>query len=181
MSLLKLAQQIKGNFDPSKDKVNGVEAIPAGEYDVVISDVAYKMYEQSGWENVVVEAEITTGEQAGRKEIISFSFIDFWNGKPVLEFILNRNMKLAQKLAFIGEYEWMQSDFEDTQSIALALKNIIGTQMILTISETKNKKDPSKPFRNYEVEAYEAAPDFSRNQPNETTDSSFPQDEDIPF
>lgn len=174
MSLLDLAQEIKSNFNPATDKVNGADAIPAGEYDVVVSDVKYAAYD-SGWENVVVEAEITTGEQAGRKENISFSFIQEWNGKAINDFILSRNMKLAQKLAFIGKYEWMQSDFDDTQSIALALKNIIGTQMLLTIKVTENKNKPDQPFRNYEVEEYEQAPDFSRDTQIDISD------EDVPF
>lgn len=182
MSLLSLAQEIKGNFNPAKDKVNGADAIPAGDYDVVISDVKYQMYEPSGWENVVVTAEITTGEQSGRKENVSFSFIENWNNKPISDFILKRNMKLAQKLAFIGEYEWMQDDFQDTQSIALALKNIVGTQMVLTIKETANKNDPDKPYRNYEVESYEQVPDFSRNaQPFDTNGQIEVTDENVPF
>ena len=174
MSLLSLAQEIKGNFNPATDKVNGAESIPAGEYEVVVSNVSYKMYEPSGWENVVVEMKIQTGEYAGRIENVSFSFIEQWNNKPISNFILKRNMKLAQKLAFLGNYEWLQDDFQDTQSIAVALKNIIGTEMMLTIKETPNKNDPEKPYRNYEVDAVEKVPNFGRDTQPQVSDSELP-------
>lgn len=174
MSLLSLAQEIKGNFNPATDKVNGAESIPAGEYEVVVSNVSYKMYEPSGWENVVVEMKIQTGEYAGRIENVSFSFIEQWNNKPISDFILKRNMKLAQKLAFLGNYEWLQDDFQDTQSIAVALKNIIGTEMMLTIKETPNKNDPEKPYRNYEVDAVEQVPNFGRDTQPQVSDSELP-------
>lgn len=174
MSLLSLAQEIKGNFNPATDKVNGAESIPVGEYEVVVSNVSYKMYEPSGWENVVVEMKIQTGEYAGRIENVSFSFIEQWNNKPISDFILKRNMKLAQKLAFLGNYEWLQDDFQDTQSIAIALKNIIGTEMMLTIKETPNKNDPEKPYRNYEVDAVEQVPNFGRDTQPQVSDSELP-------
>lgn len=174
MSLLSLAQEIKGNFNPATDKVNGAESIPSGEYEVVVSNVSYKMYEPSGWENVVVEMKIQTGEYAGRIENVSFSFIEQWNNKPISDFILKRNMKLAQKLAFLGNYEWLQDDFQDTQSIAIALKNIIGTEMMLTIKETPNKNDPEKPYRNYEVDAVEQVPNFGRDTQPQVSDSELP-------
>lgn len=174
MSLLSLAQEIKGNFNPATDKVNGAESIPAGEYEVVVSNVSYKMYEPSGWENVVVEMKIQTGEYAGRIENVSFSFIEQWNNKPISDFILKRNMKLAQKLAFLGNYEWLQDDFQDTQSIAAALKNIIGTEMMLTIKETPNKNNPEKPYRNYEVDAVEQVPNFGRDTQPQVSDSELP-------
>ena len=175
MSLLDLAKEIKDNFNPETDKVNtGGDKLPAGTYDAVIANVEFANYD-SGWEQIVATAEITTGELSGRKELINFSFIEEWKGKAVKDFILQRNMKLAQKLAFIGDYEFKESDFQDTYSVALALKNIIGTQMVLTIKERENKKDKENPFREYEVDAYPNETDFAPE-----ADRGFPSDEDEP-
>ncbi|MGX7174501.1 hypothetical protein [Enterococcus ratti] len=177
MSLLDLAKEIKNNFDPATDKVNsGGDKIPAGVYDAVIANVEFQNYD-SGWENIVVTTEITTGELSGRKELVSFSFIEEWKGKEIPRFVQERNMKLAQKLAFIGEYAFKETDFQDTYSVALALKNIIGTQLLLTIKERKNKKDPENPFREYEVDAYPKAPNFAPEEKR----NDFPSDEDMPF
>lgn len=175
MSLLDLAKEIKNNFNPETDKVNsGGDKIPAGTYDTVVANVEFANYD-SGWENIVVTAEITTGELSGRKELVSFSFIEDWNGKAIPDFVLQRNMKLAQKLAFIGDYAFKESDFQDTYSVALALKNIIGTQLLLTIKERENKKDKENPFREYEVEAYPDENTFAP-EPNR----GFPTDNDEP-
>lgn len=171
MSLLDLAKEIKQNYKPETDKINGNDPIPAGEYDGVISDVKYFFSETSGWENVNIDVEITTGEQAGRKERVSFSFIEEWNGKPIPDFVLKRNMKTAQKLAYLGGYEFKETDFVDTNSVALALKNIIGTQLILTIKETKNKKDPSNPYRNYEFDEY---PNFGPDNASQIGNDDVP-------
>lgn len=176
MSLLDLAKEIKQNFDPSTDKVNGgADKIPAGEYDAVVSKVEFANYD-SGWENVVVTMEIIAGEQSGRKELVSFSFIEEWNGKEIPKFVLERNMKLAQKLAFVGEYQFTEKDFDDTYSVAEALKNTVGTQLVLTINERKNTKKPDEPYREYEVDGYEPAPNFAPEP-----DKNFPTDEDNPF
>lgn len=174
MSLLDLARETKNNFDPAKDKVNGNDALPAGTYDAIISNVEFVNYD-SGWENIVVTADIATGQFAKRKERISFSFIEEWKGKPISAFILSRNMKLAQKLGFIGDYEFKESDFQDTYALAQALKNVIGAQLILTIKEMPNKDKPDSPYRNYEVDAYPVA------DPNSALpDPAFPNDDDEP-
>lgn len=172
MSLLDLAKEIKQNFDPSKDKVgqSQVQRIPAGEYEIVIKDAGFYLSDRSGWEQVVVDCEILHGDFAKRVERVTFSFIEEWNGKPIPKFVLERSMKYAQKLAFIADYRWKNADFEDTRTVAEALKNVIGTEMLLTIIETENKKDPSNPYRSYEFE------------PNITSESAFElTEDDVPF
>ena len=64
-------------------------------------------------------------------------------------------------------------DWEDEETLATAFQDVIGSQYILVVSSSPNKKDPSKPYKNYDFVAYEDEP--------ETTDVIDISDEDLPY
>lgn len=172
MGLRDLANDVLANFDPKKDDPNaGGSGLPDGEYDVTLEKVEYKVYE-SGWEALSFMHEVTVGESAGRKEFINLGF-----GGKTPEFVLQKNIKLVAKLASVIGLQLTDEDWEDEESLASAFKDGEGSQYLLTITSTPNKKDPSNPYKNYDFIAYDeedGAPEFE----GESIDIS---DEDLPF
>ena len=63
-----------------------------------------------------------------------------WKGKETPKFVLQRNLKLARKLATFANIKQKATDWEDGYSIAEMLKPAVGLQVTLEIKETKNKK-----------------------------------------
>lgn len=174
MGLRELMNETLANFDPKKDNPNagGFENLPDGDYDVVLNNAEHKVF-QSGWECLSFENEVTIGEAAGRKEFINLSFAE---NTP--EFVLTKNIKLLAKFASVTGIQLSDDDWEDETTLAEAFKGAVGSQYILKITSSPNKKEPAKPYRNFDFEEYdeeESAPVFD---PDTQIDIS---DEDIPF
>ena len=162
MGLKDLANEVLAGFDPKTDDPNagGFEGLSDGEYDVTLEKVEHKVF-SSGWEALSFTNEVTVGEAAGRKEFISLGFDE----SAVPSFVLNKNIKLVGKLASVVGLQLTDDDWED--------QDVIGSQYILVVSSSPNKKDPSKPYKNYDFVAYEDEP--------ETTDVIDISDEDLPY
>lgn len=173
MSLLELMQEIKeSGFDPRKDSASGNSRIPVGEYPVVITALGFNIAD-SGWEYVQIQCEILDGEFAGQTEYFSIHFMEDWKGKETPKFVLQRNLKLARKLATFANIKQKAADWEDGYSIAEMLKPAVGLQVTLEIKETKNKKDPDSPYRNYDF--------FELEDTTSTARATEIDDDDLPF
>lgn len=169
MSLLKdTAKEALQGFDPKADDPNvAYTNVPAGEYDAVLNSAEHKVF-NSGWEAFAIEIGFVGGEYDGRKEFINIGF----RGDKIPEFVYNKNIKLVSQLAFVCGLDLQDEDWEDEAALQWAFKAGVGAQFIAKITEAKNKKDPSNPYRNYAFEQY----------PEGTVDvSTMIEDEDLPF
>ena len=94
MSLKDYAQKVLENFDPKKDDPNAGSnnGLPEGEFDVVLNNVEFKVFEKSGWEALSITLEVTVGEYAGQREFINLGF-----GEDLHEFVLSKNIKKLNK------------------------------------------------------------------------------------
>lgn len=152
MSLLKgtAAEALQG-FDPKTDDPNvAFTNIPAGEYDALLVNATHKVFD-SGWEAFSIELDVVGGEYDGRKEFVNIGF----QGDNIPEFVYNKNIKLVSQLAYSCGLALMDADWEDEAALQWAFKEGIGSQFIMNITESKNKKDPAKPYRNFTFKPYE--------------------------
>ena len=154
MSLREIANETLSNFNPATDSVNEMSNIPAGEYDVVVNKAGYRAYD-SGYDCIAIEAEVLTGEHAERKELINLNVDPEYKVNQDYSFLLKRNIKLISQLAFAIDLDLSDDDWEDQVSLGDAFaREAKGGQFLLRITESKNKKDPSNPYRNYEFIKY---------------------------
>lgn len=152
MSLLKgtAAEALQG-FDPKTDDPNvAFTNIPAGEYDALLVNATHKVFE-SGWEAFSIEVDVVGGEYDGRKEFVNIGF----RGTNIPEFVYNKNIKLVSQLAYSCGLSLADDDWESEATLQWAFKEGIGSQFIMNITESKNKKDPAKPYRNFTFAPYE--------------------------
>ncbi len=90
MSLLNTLKAIKDEgFDPKKDKINGNGGglLESGTYPVrlISSEMSAN---KAGYEQIVVQLEVVSGNDAGRKEMI---FLNFHDDLP--DFVKEKNSK----------------------------------------------------------------------------------------
>lgn len=170
MSLKDYAQKVLENFDPKKDDPNagGNNGLPEGEFDVVLNNVEFKVFEKSGWEALSITLEVTVGEYAGQREFINLGF-----GENLHEFVLSKNIKVVSKLAYVIGLVLTDEDWEDEQTLAAAFKDSIGSQFVLTKSLTPNKKEPTRPYANYDFAAYDEE-DMQAIEAVEVSDEELP-------
>ncbi|CAI3453050.1 hypothetical protein CIRMBP1220_01990 [Enterococcus cecorum] len=170
MSLKDYAQKVLENFDPKKDDPNAGSnnGLPEGEFDVVLNNVEFKVFEKSGWEALSITLEVTVGEQAGQREFINLGF-----GEDLHEFVLSKNIKVVSKLASVIGLVLTDEDWEDEQTLAAAFKDSIGSQFVLTKTLTPNKKDPTRPYANYDFVAYDEE-DMQAIEAVEVSDEELP-------
>lgn len=173
MGLKDLANEVLAGFDPKTDNPNagGFDGLPDGEYDVQLEKAEHKVF-QSGWEALSFSTEVTVGEAAGRKEFISLGFDE----SAVPSFVLQKNIKLVGKLASVIGLQLSDDDWEDETTLADAFQDGLGSQFILSITSSLNKKDPSKPYKNYDFIPY----DDVEGAPSADTSIDI-SDEDLPY
>lgn len=176
MSLLKgTAKASLESFNPKEDNPNGNANVPAGEYDAVLLNTEHKVFE-SGWEAFSIELGFVGGDYDGRKEFINIGF----RGDKIPEFVYNKNIKLVAQLAFVCGLELTDEDWDDEDNLSWAFKPALGGQFLVEITETKNKKDPANPYRNFKFEAYADEPALPAGDPNQSNPIEI-SDEDVPF
>ena len=154
MSLRELANETLSNFNPATDSANGMDNIPAGEYDVYVDKAGYRTYD-SGYDCVNVMVKVATGDHADRVEGININ-VDPDNKTNVdFPFLMKRNIKLISQLAWAADVELSDDDWEDQLSLGDRFaQDLPGKQFVLNITETPNKKDSSNPYRNYAFVKY---------------------------
>ncbi|CAI3484851.1 hypothetical protein CIRMBP1216_02330 [Enterococcus cecorum] len=170
MSLKDYAQKVLENFDPKKDNPNagGNNGLPEGEFDVVLNNVEFKVFEKSGWEALSITLEVTVGEHAGQREFINLGF-----GEDLHEFVLSKNIKVVSKLASVIGLVLTDEDWEDEQTLAAAFKDSIGSQFIFNKELTPNKNNPTRPYANYDFAAYDEE-DMQAIEAVEVSDEELP-------
>ena len=170
MSLKDYAQKVLENFDPKKDDPNAGSnnGLPEGEFDVVLNNVEFKVFEKSGWEALSITLEVTVGEYAGQREFINLGF-----GEDLHEFVLSKNIKVVSKLASVIGLVLTDEDWEDEQTLAAAFKDSIGSQFVLSKTLSPNKKEPTRPYANYDFVAYDEE-DMQAIEAVEVSDEELP-------
>lgn len=149
MSLLNTLKAIKDEgFDPKKDKINGNGGglLGSGTYPVrlISSEMSAN---KAGYEQIVVQLEVVSGNDAGRKEMI---FLNFHDDLP--DFVKEKNSKILLKLAEYAKVEFTEKDLKDELTTAEALQRGIGNQLRMELKIVPNKKNPDYPYRNYEFD-----------------------------
>lgn len=154
MGLRDIALETLENFDPAKDSPNGQENIPAGEYDIVVEKAGFRVYD-SGYDALVIQTKVVEGPMIDRTETINMNVDPGYKVNQDYPFLMKRNIKLISQLAFACDFDLTEDDWEDQQSLGDAFaEKAVGRQFVLKITESKNKKDPSNPYRNYEFMKY---------------------------
>lgn len=150
MELADKAQEILKGFDPKKDSPNNSnQKLPDGEYDMVLNSVTHKVSERTGTEWVSLECEVIAGELSGRKEFVGMFF---GTGN---EFVTNKAIKSIAQAASVFEIELTNEDWEDEHTLVEGLQPAIGSQFLLKVVSTPNKKEPTNPYRNFDFIGYE--------------------------
>lgn len=170
MSLKDYAQKVLENFDPKKDDPNAGSnnGLPEGEFDVVLNNVEFKVFEKSGWEALSITLEVTVGEYAGQREFINLGF-----GEDLHEFVLSKNIKVVSKLASVIGLVLTDEDWEDEQTLAAAFKDSIGSQFVFNKELTPNRNNPKRPYANYDFAAYDEE-DMQAIEAVEVSDEELP-------
>lgn len=154
MSLREVALETLSNYNPATDNPNQSENIPVGEYDVAIDKADFRVYE-SGYDCIAVTCKVVGGDYDGREELININVAPNYKVNKEYPFILKKNIKLIGQLLFACDLEPSDEDWEEQHTLGEFLRdNAIGKQFVLQITESKNKKDPSNPYRNYQFIKY---------------------------
>ncbi|TOY76888.1 DUF669 domain-containing protein [Levilactobacillus brevis] len=158
MSLLDLAANTLDNFDAKKDTVATSQGLPDGDYNVVVEDISHATYD-SGWECVKLVFTVLDGEHAGEKEFDNLSFAEKTKaGKAMPDFVISQNIRFITKLgALLGVNITPQhfagpTETEVHEALVNALAPEKGKTVILHVKHSPNKKDPSNPYTNYELD-----------------------------
>lgn len=181
MSLLAVANQIKADgFDPRKDKVNGNQHLPGGEYPVILKEVKARVSD-SGWESINYAFEVRDPDSSynGRTQFVGMGTLTSWknkNGKEMdLTSLVETTVKFFEKaIEFAGD-TLKKSDFEDNKSLEEALKRKAeGSKFLLIINEY-TKRDKTTGY-NYDLDVYP-----SSIQEEIGTNPMDISDDDLPF
>ncbi|MFT8916529.1 MAG: DUF669 domain-containing protein [Oenococcus sp.] len=189
MSLNSIFNEIE-KFDPSKEKVQSFEGLPKGDYNAIFTKVTYQIPNpgQSYNPSNHFDFEILDGEFAGRHENMQLSFEEVTpNGKPVPDFVLERNGRTLVKLFYILgiQFKLEAQDLLDGNKIVDALKPAIGKKLIVHLDVRENKKNPQYPYRSYD---FDPLAESRTSEPKteaevEKGDGQLPDisDDDLPF
>lgn len=157
MSLLDALNEVKkSGFDPKKGKEYGsFEAIPEGTYTVSLDGVTHNT--KGDRDFLMLTFLVIEGEYDGRKESIFPTLAQKTaTGKDMPNFVLARNISMLQVIGEMVDTPIPDSCFNhDNESDAYEdLANILsparGKVLKMTIKESANKKNPDRPYRNYE-------------------------------
>lgn len=161
MSLRDLASKGLEGFDAKNDSIEAPQGLPAGDYNTVVDGIEHRAFD-SGWDAFGVTFEVMEGEHTGQKENVNISFAEkSKSGKDIPDFILDRNIKLVAKLGALLGVDITGDDFgfdnetDIHEHLAKKLHGQVGKAVILKVTERPNKKDPSSPFRSYDLEEAE--------------------------
>lgn len=161
MSLRDFASKGLEGFDAKNDAISTPQGLPAGKYLVAVEKIGHRVFD-SGWDAFGVTFEVAEGEHTGRKENVNISFAETSkSGKPIPDFVLDRNIKFVAKLGALLGVDITGDDFGyDNETdihdhLSQKLHGQTGKFVNLEIVERPNKKDPSSPFRSYDLKEAE--------------------------
>ena len=193
MSLLDALNEVKkSDFDPKKGKeYNAFENIPAGTYIVSLDGVTHNA--KGDRDFLMLSFLVIEGKYEGKTESVFPTLAQVTStGKPMPQFVLARSISMLQVIGEMVDTPIPDSDFDhDSETDAYEdLKDTLepakGKVLMMTIKETPNKKNPDRPYRNYEFGKAEQPKELSvddkqdpfANQNNgiELTDDDLPFD-----
>lgn len=156
MDLSKLAASTLSNFDAKNDKINGNTELPAGSYNTILENEEHYTYEKSGYDCLRFVLTVIDGKYTGRKEFVNASLATKKkDGTDMPDFVVSKNIKLIAKLAAqvgmtVTPDMFAGNETDCYEKISQAMYPYKGKPLTMVISETPNKKDPSRPYRNYD-------------------------------
>lgn len=157
MSLLDAVNELKkSGFDPKKGKeYNAFENIPAGTYKVSLDGVTHNATNDRDF--LMLSFLVIEGKYEGKKETVFPNLSQTKsNGDPMPNFIIAKTISMLQVLGEMIDTPVPDSCFDyDSETdayeaVSNTLQKAKGKIVMMTIAETPNKKNPNKPFRNYE-------------------------------
>lgn len=168
MSLLDALNEVKkSDFDPKKGKeYNAFENIPAGTYKVSLDGVTHNV--KGDRDFLMLSFLVIEGKYDGKTESVFPTLAQVTStGKPMPQFVLARSISMLQVIGEMVDTPIPDSDFDhDSETDAYEdLKDTLepakGKVLMMTIKETPNKKNPDRPYRNYEFSRAEQPKELS--------------------
>lgn len=193
MSLLDALNEVKkSDFDPKKGKeYNAFENIPAGTYKVSLDGVTHNV--KGDRDFLMLSFLVIEGKYEGKTESVFPTLAQATStGKPMPQFVLARSISMLQVIGEMVDTPIPDSCFNHEnetdayEDLAQVLTPAKGKILTMTIKESPNKKNPDRPYRNYEFGKAEQPKELSVNSnqdpfanqavkdPNELTDDDLP-------
>lgn len=193
MSLLDVLNEVKkSDFDPKKGKeYNAFENIPAGTYKVSLDGVTHNV--KGDRDFLMLSFLVIEGKYDGKTESVFPTLAQVTStGKPMPQFVLARSISMLQVIGEMVDtpipdscfnHESETDAYEDLVQVLTPAK---GKILTMTIKESPNKKNPDRPYRNYEFGKAEQPKELSvddkqdpfagQNNGIELTDNDLPFD-----
>ncbi len=162
MSLLDALNEVKkSGFDPKKGKeYNAFENIPAGTYKVSLDGVTHNV--KGNRDFLMLSFLVIEGKYDGKSESVFPTLAQTTStGKAMPQFVIARSISMLQVIGEMVDtpipdscfnHENETDAYEDLVSVLAKGK---GKILTMTIKESPNKKNPDRPYRNYEFEKAE--------------------------
>jgi hypothetical protein len=157
MSLLDALNEVKkSGFDPKKGKeYNAFENIPAGTYKVSLDGVTHNV--KGDRDFLMLSFLVVEGKYEGKTESVFPTLaLTTSKGNPMPQFVIARSISMLQVIGEMTDTPIPDSDFDHDsetdayEDLANTLTPAKGKVLMMTIKETPNKKNPDRPYRNYE-------------------------------
>lgn len=157
MSLLDALNKVKkSGFDPKKGKeYNAFENIPAGTYKVSLDGVTHNA--KGDRDFLMLSFLVIEGKYEGKTESVFPTLaLTTSTGKAMPQFVIARSISMLQVIGEMVGTPIPDSDFDHDsetdayEDLANTLQPAKGKVLMMTIKETPNKKNPDRPYRNYE-------------------------------
>lgn len=178
------------DWDAKKDSANQADLIPAGTYQVVLDKTDHPVY-KSGWDCLRFSMQVIKGKYASRKEQLRISLATkTTEGKPIQDWIVSRNIRTISKIGAMVGLNVTPELFPDNETdayekLVAAFKPYEGKTLEMTITFTRNKKDPNNPYRNYDFgPGIKVEEPTAKEEPVADSDSGAEptiDDDDLPF
>ena len=160
MSMTDILKKLNsGDFDPNEGKVKDETNIPDGTYNVSMSAVTHGVWKNSRTDYLRFDMTVLDGKEAGRIEFITPTLAQKTSkGKPMPDFVLSRSIQTIKIIGAMVGYQVPDDPFitaitNETEAYEV-LKNsfmpYVGKTLQMTIKSSPNKKDPDRPYRNYD-------------------------------
>ena len=160
MSMTDILKKLNsGDFDPNEGKVKDETNIPDGTYNVSMSAVTHGVWKNSRTDYLRFDMTVLDGKEAGRIEFITRTLAQKTSkGKPMPDFVLSRSIQTIKIIGAMVGYQVPDDPFitamtNETEAYEV-LKNgfmpYVGKTLQMTIKSSPNKKDPDRPYRNYD-------------------------------
>lgn len=162
MSLLDALNEVKkSGFDPKKGKeYNAFENIPAGTYKVSLDGVTHNAKDNRDF--LMLSFLVIEGKYNGKSESVFPTLAQTTStGKAMPQFVIARSISMLQVIGEMVDTPIPDSCFNHEnetdayEDLAGVLAKGKGKILTMTIKESPNKKNPDRPYRNYEFEKAE--------------------------